>query len=80
MKKLLEIFEEPNGGLSSTRVVYVLWFVCLTFGFIFLTLKTKAFPSIPTEVIGLCVAFMGGKWAQRSEESKKETTVDPTTP
>ena len=76
MKRLLEMFEEPTGGISSTRVVYLLWFLYLIAAGVYLTIKNSAFPAIPTETIGLSVALMGGKWAQRREEAKNETTVN----
>ena len=73
MNRLIEIFEEPNGGLSSTRVVLIMWFSMLTFVYGWTTLTTGKLPEIPYDVVALSACLLTGKWLQRKEESTKES-------
>lgn len=72
MKRLLEMFEEPNGGLSSTRVLFVLWFTMLTLSTAGLTIKDGKFPDHSDTTVMISMSLLGQKWLQRKEEGKNE--------
>jgi hypothetical protein len=70
MNFLRQIFEEPNGGGSATRAVYVPWFWAITFVHVYISLKTLRLDLEIT--LTLSFLFLGQKWLQRREEAKKE--------
>lgn len=76
MKFLREIFEEPAGGGSATRAVFVPWFWAITAAHVYISIKNMR---LDTEItLALSFLFLGQKYLQRREETKLE--INPPEP
>jgi len=71
-RKFYQFFQEDNGNLSSTRLLFVLWSVAVLIVWIFssITSSPAKLASIPLEVIGIIATFAGAKVGQKFSEEK----------
>jgi hypothetical protein len=72
VKRLWEIFEEPNGGLSAYRVAYVLFMALFSLAYFINCLRAGQMVAIPMEMVAALFTMEAGKVAQRKVESIKE--------
>lgn len=70
MKRLLEIFEEPGGGLSSYRVVYVLYMSLFCIAYFVNSIRSGQMAQVPWEVVVSLLGLEAGKVAQRKVETQ----------
>lgn len=69
MKTLLaSMVEDQAGGISSMRVLLVLWILCLTTVWVVMAFKSWSIPDIPNGVLGLTGTFLATKAFQRMGE------------
>jgi hypothetical protein len=76
--KILEFFQEDNGGLSSTRLLFIVWGLGGFIAWVVMSIKSTplAFVSLPVEYIGIVLSLGGVKVIQKFGEKP----ADPTAP
>jgi hypothetical protein len=75
MKRLLETFEEPSGGLSSMRVCFLVFSFTLCFSFGVASWRKGEVASIPLETASVLGLFAGAKAFQRKVEEPAPSSV-----
>ena len=80
MDRLIEFFEEPNGGLSAQRLAFLAFTFAIAVPLAWLTFQKQAFPEIPLPIIYLFSTVMLGKVAQSYVESNTTTPTSTPTP
>ena len=79
MNRLIEFFQEADGGNSSMRLVFVLWNAAVIVGWLSASLKSGALAEIPEGVLILSGISFGGKALQKAQERKPCDPVVPST-
>lgn len=68
MKRILELLEDADGGLSAMRLAF-LGFTLLVAGvWVFVAIKTLTLPALPESVVTTLAALTAGKAAQKFGE------------
>ncbi len=68
-----EIFQEDNGGYSSTRALFITWFIVQLIVWAIICIYQKAMVDFPPVLAGLDTAWLGAKVWQKREEIKFES-------
>lgn len=72
MNFLKSLLEDNSGGLSSCRVVMLVWTMALFGTWVTVAYKTKSLPDVPTGVLTLTGMILGGKVVQRFGETPSQ--------
>ncbi len=66
--RILEFLEEDNGGLSATRLIFILWGTVSLGVWAFVSIKTTVIQPMPESIVTLLGIWMTGKVAQKLVE------------
>jgi len=66
-----QFLKEDNGNLSSTRLIMYVWMFGVLFIWGFTSLKQNTLVDLPTTVVTVLFAVMGGKVIQKGFEKKE---------
>ena len=69
---LISTFSDNSGGISTIRVIAVLWMLTLTSTWTFVAIKNVEIPDIPEGVLTVTGTLIGGKVIQRFGEKPEE--------
>jgi hypothetical protein len=70
VNKLLEIFEEDNGGLSGQRVAFFLWNFSLVVVWSYVSIKNGAMAALDPGILAGMAIMQGAKVGQKMVEEK----------
>ena len=77
MNRLLQIFEEANGRLSSTRIAFVLWSLIILGVWTVLSLRNGQMQAFDMSIVSMLGIMLTGKVVQKFGE-KTEAAVTET--
>lgn len=68
---LTELFQDDNGGASSTRFVFVIGSLTVLSVWAYLCIKSGAFVGIPVKDLGILITLIAGKVGGKVFEVKE---------
>jgi hypothetical protein len=76
MKNLSSFFEDNNGGLSATRLAFLLWAVGVLAVWIYSSIKNATLQPVDNSITTILGILMTGKVVQRFGEKPDSASVD----
>jgi len=66
--RISEFLQEKNGQFSSTRLLFLVWGLCVLVTWMFISIKSNVMQSVDWSVVGILFTFMTGKVWQKYKE------------
>ena len=66
------LLSDNSGGISTVRIINLIWALSLTFVWVYIALNTGTIPEIPQNVLAITGMLIGGKVIQRFGEKPEE--------